>query len=416
MSFKEWMEVELGEVILFNPRENLKKGSIAKKIGMDKLEPFSRKIQGFEETEFKSGTKFRNGDTLLARITPCLENGKTAQVRILDKNEVGFGSTEFIVLREKENKTVNDFIYYLSISKEFRNIAIKSMTGTSGRQRAQKDVLEKTVIRLPLIEEQKAIANILSTLDEKIETNNQINKKLEEMAQTIFKHWFVDFEFPNEEGKPYKSSGGEMVESEMGMIPKGWEVGSLCDLVKEIVTGKTPSTKKEENYGTIYPFITIPDMHGNIFVIKTERYLSETGNKSQIKKLIPKNSIMVSCIATVGLVSINLSSAHTNQQINSIVLKKDEDLYYFYEYLKLMNEKLRAIGSTGSTTLNVNKREFEKIKYIYPTTKVMKKFYGVIKSNFEMVKQRQLENDVLINTRDTLLPKLMSGEIRVPLE
>src|SRR3712207_3356666 len=111
-------------------------------------------------------------------------------------------------------------------------------------------------------------------------------------------------------------------------------------------------------------------MHGNIFVIKTERYLSETGNKSQIKKLIPKNSIMVSCIATVGLVSINLSSAHTNQQINSIVLKKDEDLYYFYEYLKLMNEKLRAIGSTGSTTLNVNKREFEKIKYIYPTTKV----------------------------------------------
>ncbi|WP_278522627.1 restriction endonuclease subunit S [Clostridium cochlearium] len=163
---------------------------------MEKLEPYTRKITGFEETEFTSGTKFRNGDTLLARITPCLENGKTARVDILNKNEVAFGSTEFIVLREKIGITDNDFIYYLSISPEFRNLAIKSMNGSSGRQRVQKDVLEQCEIKLPSLKEQKAIAHILSTLDEKIETNNQINKKLEEMAQAIFKQWFVDFEFP----------------------------------------------------------------------------------------------------------------------------------------------------------------------------------------------------------------------------
>jgi len=121
---KEWKEVELGNVIEFNPKESIKKGEIVKKISMDKLKEFSREIVGYEETSFTSGTKFKNGDTLVARITPCLQNGKTAQVNILNENEIAFGSTEFIVLREIENKTDKDFIYYLSISNKFRDIAI----------------------------------------------------------------------------------------------------------------------------------------------------------------------------------------------------------------------------------------------------------------------------------------------------
>ena len=217
----DWSKVKLVDIIQFNPKESIKKGEIAKKVAMEKLEPFTRKISGFEEAKFTSGTKFRNGDTLLARITPCLENGKTAQVDILDKDEIGFGSTEYIVLREKLGITDNDFIYYLSISPEFRNVAIKAMNGSSGRQRVQKDVLENSEFLLPPLDEQKAIAKILSDLDEKIGVNNKINKKLEEMVQAIFKQWFVDFEFPNEDGKPYKSSGGEMVESELGMIQIG---------------------------------------------------------------------------------------------------------------------------------------------------------------------------------------------------
>ena len=232
MSCKEWKNVKLQDVILFNPTESIKKGEIAKKIGMDKLETFQRKIAGYELTEFKSGTKFRNGDTLMARITPCLENGKTAQVSLLDEDEIAFGSTEFIVMRQMEGYTINDFVYYLSISPEIRDIAIKSMTGTSGRQRAQIDVIKNTIVNIPSIEEQQAIANILSSLDEKIETNNEINNKLEETAQAIFKRWFVDFEFPNEDDEPYKSSGGAMVESELGMIPEGWGVGNIGNYVK----------------------------------------------------------------------------------------------------------------------------------------------------------------------------------------
>ena len=175
MILEKWKKVKLKEVIQFNPKETIKKGEIAKKIAMEKLEPFTRKISGFEKLEFTSGTKFRNGDTLLARITPCLENGKTAQVSILEKDEIGFGSTEYIVLREKLGLTVNDFIYYLAISPEFRNIAIKSMNGSSGRQRVQKDILENSEVYLPTLKEQKAIAKILSNLDGKIEINNKIN-------------------------------------------------------------------------------------------------------------------------------------------------------------------------------------------------------------------------------------------------
>ncbi|MET1248881.1 restriction endonuclease subunit S [Sporolactobacillus sp. STCC-11] len=176
MNSDVWTEERLGDVIEFNPSEKLKRGELAKKIGMDKLHPFYKYIGDFEITKYTGGSKFRNGDTLLARITPCLENGKTAQVTLLESNEVGFGSTEFIVLRKKKNRTVNDYIYYLAISPNLREIAIKSMTGTSGRQRAQTDLIENTFMNVPPLKRQEKIAYILSSLDKKIELNNRINQ------------------------------------------------------------------------------------------------------------------------------------------------------------------------------------------------------------------------------------------------
>lgn len=178
MSFYEWKQYKLKDIIKFNTKESIKKGNHAKKIPMEMLEPFNKKINGYEETEFTSGSKFRNGDTLLARITPCLENGKTAYVDILDENEVAFGSTEYIVLREIEGITDKEFVYYLAISPGFRELAIKSMNGSSGRQRVQKDVLEESIVKLPLLQEQRKIAKILSELDKKIELNNKINHNL----------------------------------------------------------------------------------------------------------------------------------------------------------------------------------------------------------------------------------------------
>lgn len=173
----DWVSKKLKDIVDFNPRESIAKGTVAKKIAMDKLQPFCRDIPEFELEAFSGGTKFRNGDTIMARITPCLENGKTAKVNILDNEEVGFGSTEYIVFRAKDG-VGEDFIYYLVCSPLVREPAIKSMVGSSGRQRVQTNVVQNLDILVPPYDEQKRISGVLKALDDKIATNAEINKNL----------------------------------------------------------------------------------------------------------------------------------------------------------------------------------------------------------------------------------------------
>ncbi len=173
----EWTIKKLSEIASLNPRESLTKGTIAKKVAMDKLQPFCRDIPSYEMEVFSGGTKFRNGDTIMARITPCLENGKTAKVDILDDNEVGFGSTEYIVFRAKEGVD-EDFLYYLICSSIVREPAIKSMVGSSGRQRVQTDVIHNLNIKVPTYKDQCLISGVLKNLDDKIQINNRINENL----------------------------------------------------------------------------------------------------------------------------------------------------------------------------------------------------------------------------------------------
>ncbi|MEI3599077.1 MULTISPECIES: restriction endonuclease subunit S [unclassified Oceanobacillus] len=392
MTFNDWKEVSLDEVILFNPRESLKKGTKAKKIGMDKLAEFQRKITGYEYAEFKSGTKFRNGDTLLARITPCLENGKTAQVDILDENEVGFGSTEFIVMREIPEKSHNDFIYYLSISDKLRNIAIKSMTGTSGRQRAQRDVLEKTKISIPPLDEQKAIANILSTLDEKIETNNQINEKLEEIAQALFQHWFVNFEFPNENGEPYKSSGGEMVESGLGLIPKGWNLGELGDIIS-ISSGKRPKDK-QDNFSNEHPFPIV----GASSIMG---YTSEFNYNEPV--------LIIGRVGTHGVIQTFTNKIWASD--NTLVIKSK---YYGFTYNILNSIDYKSLNR-GSTQPLITQKDIKNTKILIPDNNLMNSYEKFYQGLFEKVKTNNEESELLGKVRDTLIPRLMTGEVRIPL-
>lgn len=192
----QWTEMRAADFIEFNPRMSLKKGAIAMKVAMDKLQPFTKKISDTERAPFSGGSKFRNGDTIMARITPCLENGKTAFVDILGKDEVAFGSTEFIVMRARESISDPQFIYYLATSPWFRNIAIKSMVGSSGRQRVQQSVLDDLVLNVPPLEEQKKISSLLCVLDQKIALNNEINDNLAarffELLELLFPctRWF----------------------------------------------------------------------------------------------------------------------------------------------------------------------------------------------------------------------------------
>ena len=404
----EWSKVKLVDIIQFNPKESIKKGEIAKKVAMEKLEPFTRKISGFEEAKFTSGTKFRNGDTLLARITPCLENGKTAQVDILDKDEIGFGSTEYIVLREKLGITDNDFIYYLSISPEFRNVAIKAMNGSSGRQRVQKDVLENSEFLLPPLDEQKAIAKILSDLDEKIETNNKINKKLEEMSQAIFKQWFVDFEFPNEDGKPYKSSGGEMVESELGIIPKGWKVGSIYE-VANVIYGAPFSSKKFNEDKIGLPLIRIRDL-------KTAKPSFYTEEKHKNATKVKTGDILVGMDAEFTPTIWRGNEGYLNQRV--CMFKSNKDYlhdYFIYEIIKpYMN--LMEFSKVGTTVIHLGKGDIDNMKIVIPKRDILKLFYKIIDPIYSKLIEVANENRILTDLRDTLLPKLMSGEIRVPID
>ena len=172
------MNYKLSEIAEINPKESLPKGTVAKKISMDVLQPFCRDVPGFSYEAYSGGTKFRNGDTIMARITPCLENGKTAQVRILEENEIAFGSTEYIVFRAKEGISTPDFIYYLVCSSLVREPAIKSMVGTSGRQRVQTDVVANLELDIPDYDSQIRIAGLLSAIDNKIENNKTINDNL----------------------------------------------------------------------------------------------------------------------------------------------------------------------------------------------------------------------------------------------
>ena len=184
-----WTTKKLSEIAFINPKESLRKGIVAKKVPMDKLQPFCRDISEYILEEYKGGSKFKNGDTIMARITPCLENGKVAKVSVLDDNEVGFGSTEYIVFRAINEISNADFLYYLIRSPLIRNPAIKSMVGSSGRQRVQTDVIANLEIELPPIEEQRKIGELLKALDDKIVLNNMINNNLAEQSQLLFADW-----------------------------------------------------------------------------------------------------------------------------------------------------------------------------------------------------------------------------------
>ncbi|ASS89633.1 restriction endonuclease subunit S [Aeribacillus pallidus] len=368
-------------------------------------------IVGKDKLPSRAKRKVKVNDILISTVRPNQRHYGIIRKEI----ENLIVSTGFAVLSPNLKKVNPEYLYwYLTQDSIVNYLQSIAETSTSAYPSIKPSVIGGLEIDLPKLEEQKAIANILSTLDEKIETNNKINEKLEEMAQALFKRWFVDFEFPNENGKPYKSSGGEMVESELGMIPKGWEVKTINDISSEIITGKTPSTKEKENFGGNIPFVKIPDMHGKVYVEKTETYLSEKGAVKN--KIVPKNSIMVSCIATPGIVSLAGQSCQTNQQINTIINKDNKMCYFNFFSLRNLSDTIRTLGSSGSATLNLNKNQFSKIKIVVPPKEMTDKYFNVVDKIFETIYLNQKENLKLIELRDTLLPKLMSGEIRVPLD
>lgn len=243
------------------------------------------------------------------------------------------------------------------------------------------------------INEQKAIANILTAFDDKIENLEDQNKTLEQTAQTIFKEWFGKYQVGDE-------------------LPNGWRVGKLSELGK-VICGKTPSKSNKDFYGEEVPFIKIPDMHNQVFIISTTDNLSVKGADSQKNKILPANSICVSCIATVGLVSLTIKDSQTNQQINAIIPNNEYLREFIYLKLSKMTKYLNDLGSGGTATLNVNTSTFSNIEIVIPKEYKLKEFNKLVSPIFEKILSNVSQIQTLKKTRDTLLPKLMSGKIRV---
>lgn len=311
---------KLSNIIQFNPTERLAKGTLAKKVPMEYLQPYTRAISDYETAEYSGGSKFRNGDTLMARITPCLENGKTAYASILDDGEVGFGSTEYIVFRNIEGVTDSKFVYYFVTSPWFREIAIKSMVGSSGRQRVQQSVLENLEVNLPSLDEQRRIAGILGSLDDKIELNRRINANLEAQAQALFQSWFVDFE-------PFRD--GPFVDSQLGKIPQGWKVGTINEII-QILSGYAFKSDTFTEAGP-YRLITIKNVQDGSLNIDGAAYLSEIPDKMPQHCNLAIGDILLSLTGNVGRVCIvDRDGLLLNQRVAKLQPKDKRNTFFTY--------------------------------------------------------------------------------------
>lgn len=407
----EWKEVTLGEitnlVIDYRGKTPLKLGSSWSDSGYRALSAKNIKtgqivaedsIRFVGEELYRKWMKdeVKRGDILITSEAPF------GQIYYWDSDEKIVLSQRLFDVRLKD-EVCHKYVYYFMTSYRYQKDLEGRATGTTVTGLRQPELLKSTIL-LPPLSAQRSIASILSSLDRKIELNNKINADLEEMAQAIFKNWFVDFE-------PFKD--GKFVDSELGMIPEGWKVGCLGDM-GAVVCGKTPSKSNSNYYGGDIPFIKIPDMHGNVFVENSEDRLTEEGSLSQIKKLIPPYSLMVSCIATVGLVSINTKPSHTNQQINTVIPHNKSALFYLYQHIKNNEEFLKNMGRGGTTTLNVNTKSFSNIRLLIPSEIALEQFHGIVEGLFKKIEQNLHESRTLSLLRDTLLPRLMSGELEVP--
>lgn len=297
------------------------------------------------------------------------------------------------------NTLLPEYARYLFRDISFRREVYQLATGDI-RFNISQESLANIEIEIPDLPTQRQIAQILSSLDDKIELNLQMNQTLEAMAQAIFKEWFVDFNFPGFDG--------ELVDG----LPKGWNRCLIKDFGK-IVCGKTPSKAVKEYFGGEYMFIKIPDMHNSVFIIETTDSLTEEGVNSQSNKTIPPFSICVSSIATVGLVCINPEPCQTNQQINSIIPKNKDLRYFLYFLTTSMKDTFLATASGGTATLNMNTSQFSNIRAFMPSEDVLNEFDEIVSPIMEKILENEYNIKSLTQTRDTLLPKLMSGQLEI---
>jgi type I restriction enzyme S subunit len=316
------------------------------------------------------------------------------------------------------------FLKYFLLSEGFqsqvRNLATGSVQLNYGPSHLQQ-------VKIPVVplSIQKTIVSIIEPIDKKISTNIAISKNLEECAQASYKSWFINFDPVKAKVAGEKPVGMDvataalfpdsMEDSELGPIPKGWEIRSI-DSFGKVVTGKTPSTKNSDYWGEEIPFVTIPDMHGQGPIVDTKRFLSKSGADSQKNQYLQKGSILVSCIATPGLVAYATELCQSNQQINSVIPNEEHPSNWLYLHLKNMIPAFVNRSGIGTVFPNLNKNDFSSIQSIVSTKEIRFAYAGIVDSVYRKIEALRRETHTLESLRDSLLPRLISGELQIPEE
>lgn len=377
----EWRTIRAADFIDFNPRLSLKKGDIATKVAMDKLKPFTKKISETEKAEFNGGAKFCNGDTVMARITPCLENGKTAYVDMLDDGEIGFGSTEFIVMRAKKGISDPQFVYYTAINPVFRNVAIKSMVGSSGRQRVQQSVLEELELSVPDLDEQRRIGDFLARIDEKIALNDRINDNLLAQAQTLYKQFF-----------PYGVQDD---------LPDGWRIGTVGEIIeihdsKRIPLSGADRSKMEKKIYPYYGAASLMDLVDNYIFDGKYLLLGEDGT--------------VVDDAGYPILQYVWGQFWVNNHAHILTGRLGYDVESLYMLFK--QTPVKSIV-TGAVQPKISQANLRSVQVVIPPEHNLREYNDLVEPLFSLFRANEEECKTFTALRDTLLPKLMSGEIDV---
>lgn len=387
----EWKEYKFSDFVSINPTVKMPTNEPISFVEMKDLVdgkkycyPSSTRLKG-------GGAKFENRDTLFARITPCLENGKICQVMGL-KNGVGFGSTEFLVFRGKSKVSDSDFVFYLSRWSEVRSHAEINLDGTSGRQRVPKDCFNELILNLPeSVLEQTAIASVLSSLDDKIDLLHRQNATLEKIAETLFRQWFVEEE------------------------KEGWKEGILDDILT-VKGGSTPITGEPAYWnGTIHWTSPrdITNLNG-IYLFDTERKITKLGLSKISSGLLPKGTLLMSSRAPVGVLAFSEVPIAINQGYIAILDNKGYSKEFIYLWLKSNIDTVHSF-SNGSTFMEISKSTFKTLQLLIPPKQTLNDFQLLIKPFFEKIKSGQSQICTLKALRDTLLPRLMNGEVTVEI-
>lgn len=392
------------ELVEINPRVKIEKAKEYPFVEMGIVEPGRRYVRSDQSRIFQNGgAKFLPGDTLFARITPCLENGKIAQYQA-PSGQAGFGSTEFFVFRARPGVSDSGFVYYLAKSDLIRKPAEKSMSGASGRQRADLKSIIDLEVPSPPLPTQRKIAAILSAYDDLIENNLRRIKILEEVAQNLYREWFVKFRFPGHQHARF-------VGSPLGRIPEGWEVKRFTDET-DILSGGTPSTSIPEYWNGEILWMTPKDIKDSFYVMDTERKITELGLSKCSSVLYPAETVFITARGTVGRCVLAAVPMAMSQTSYALAGRQGNPQHYVYLLTLELVAALKK-AATGAVFDTIVVDTFKRQYVAFPPIELRIQFSGKVASGFGLIKNLLHKNTILRRTRDLLLPKLISGEVDV---